>query len=314
MGNAWTLVAVSASCIQSKHSMNAEQLSFSFPQLDAKDTAPEVLAAAYWSTLMRFREEQYSIPSEPYERYKRYHQDYRLRIRGIVGRLLQLPGKPCPEVCFCLGDAYQAGNGITKNRETAQRWFTRAARAGHIKAMVRCGLMAGHPDCPEDHAASIRWFRSAARLGSASAMVFLGFAYREGQGVSQDYQKAVKWFKKAVDAGDSHALVHVGRMYRSFSRSPKKAIRWFLRAADAGHKESFVELAILYDQRGTSVYDPAEAIKWYKIVLERYTGSRTRALLALSHHCRTGTGTEKDLKMAQDWLRKLFFEPHYPKV
>jgi len=273
---------------------------------------PEVLAAAYWSTLMRFREERYLIPVEPYERYKKYHEDYKLRISSIVDRLLNIPGEPNSEICFCLGDAYQAGNGIKKSRETAQRWFTRAAKAGHIKAMVRCGSMALHPDYPEEHKAAIKWYRKAAKLGSSSAMVFLGFAYREGNGVTHDARKSVRWFLKAVEAGDTHSMVHVGRIYAGYLDSHTEALRWFHHAADAGHKDSFVELAILYDQRGTPVYNPKEAVRWYKIVLERYTGNRTRALLALSQHCRTGSGTEKDLKMAHDWLRKLFFEPHCP--
>lgn len=292
--------------------MNSEQLQLNLPAIRNENMAPEVFAAAYWSTLTRFREERELIPVEAWRRRKRFCAGYKLRISAIVDRLLKVPGRPSPEVCFCLGDAYFLGDGVPKSRDLAMKWFERAAGAGHIRAMVRCGNMAGHPDYPEDHRKSIMWFRKAAKLGSSSAMVFLGFAYSDGKGVKEDPKKAVRWFLKAVEAGDTHSMVHAGRVYARNLNSPKEALRWFHRAADAGHKDSFVELAILYDQRGTPVYDPKEAVKWYKIVLERYTGNRTRALLALSQHCRTGTGTEKDLKMAQDWLRKLFFEPHYP--
>ena len=76
-------------------------------------------------------------------------------------------------------------------------------------------------------------------------MVWLGFSYREGDGVPCDHAEAVRWFIKAVEAGDAHSMIHVGRMYARYLSSPAQAVGWFLRAAEAGFTESFVERADL---------------------------------------------------------------------
>lgn len=263
------------------------------------------LADSYWREIDRHREAMELVPIEELQRRRECVQDHQTRLSLIVDQLLEQSRESSPEGWFTLGKAYQIGNGAQRNRREALRWLRRAAEAGHIKAMVSLALAMRQPDYENDQIGAVAWLRKAAELGSASGMAFLGFAYREGTGVPQDPRESVSWFIKAVEAGDSHSMVHAGRMYARYFASPTEALKWFLRAAEVGHKDSFVELAILYDQRDTPVYDPAEAVKWYKAVLETSAGSRPRAMLALSRHCRDGTGTTQDIEMAREWLRQL---------
>ncbi len=178
------------------------------------------------------------------------------------------------------------------------------AEAGHAQAIVN--LVSRPPSSrPLTHAAAIKWFRKAAELGYDGGMVWLGFSYREGDGVPCDHAEAVRWFIKAVEAGDAHSMIHVGRMYARYLSSPAQAVGWFLRAAEAGFTESFVELADLYSDTQSEVYNPAEAHKWYRVVAEHSEGTHSRALLAIAREHLDGRGVPCDVKMAKLWLRRL---------
>ena len=150
---------------------------------------------------------------------------------------------------------------------------------------------------------ALHWFNEAANLGDASAMTWLGFAYRDGQGVSCDDVQAVKWFTKAVDAGAAHSMVYLGRLHYSINQLvPAK--EWLLRAAGAGLADSHVPLAMLLDERGTEVYSPEEAVKWWRLIAQRKFGSVGRAMVALARHYRDGVGVARDPVEAKEWLRK----------
>ncbi|MFZ4595354.1 MAG: tetratricopeptide repeat protein [Verrucomicrobiaceae bacterium] len=210
-----------------------------------------------------------------------------------------------PAVWFALGDAYSKGWGTTADRDLALMWFRRAVDVGHSRSMVRLGNMLKHGDSDGDPTEAVSLFSRAAELGDASGMIFLGFAYRDGRGVACDNEKAADWFIKAVEAGDSHSMIHAGRMYSWQLRAPEKALKWFLRAAEAGQTESHLELGFLYQDRKSSLYDPGQAVHWYRRVAEGNGGSRYRAMLALAHFCRNGEGTAHDPAEAKAWLVKV---------
>ncbi len=226
-------------------------------------------------------------------------------LQSCVQHLLAAADSQDPEVWRAIGAAFNTGLGAPRNADEAIRWFQRAAEAGYAPAMVSLGLRLQHPDTPRNHVAAINWFQKAADLGNPNGMIFLGFAYREATGVPSDYAKAVEWFIKAVEAGDTHSMIHVGRMHAHYLKFPADAVSWFLRAAKAGLSESYVELAILYDDRQTVVYDPAEAHKWYRVVAEHSEGNSSRALLAIARQYSEGVGVPCDVEMARVWLRRL---------
>ncbi len=147
-----------------------------------------------------------------------------------------------PALWHVIGIGFNMSRGSKEHDETrglALR-FQRAAEAGHAPAMVNLGLCLMRPEPALDMVAAVNWFRKAADTGYAGGMIWLGFAYREGDGVPEDYRESVQWFIKAVEAGDSHSTIHVGRMYACHLSAPAEAVSWFLRAAKAAHAESYL--------------------------------------------------------------------------
>jgi hypothetical protein len=230
-------------------------------------------------------------------------REYQTECEAILARLRADADSSDPAIWFALGDAYSRGWGTKEERGQAQAWFQKAADAGHTEAMVSLGNLLHRPE--GNWAEAVALFRRAAELGNASGMIYLAFSYRDGRGVVCDNEKSVDWFIKAVEAGDSHSMIYVGRMYSCQLRAPEKALKWFLRAAEAGQTESHLELGFLYQDRKSSLYDPGQAVHWYRRVAEGNGGSRYRAMLALAHCCRNGEGTAHDPAEAKAWLVKV---------
>lgn len=258
--------------------------------------------AAYLGACAAFQEIQDSHEDPAYLKRLRAQ---RLVVQACFKRLLEAAEATNPEVWHALGRAYSSGRGTVVDRSESIRWYRRAAEAGHAPAMVSLALRLSNPKPSVDLPAAIQWLRTAAERGDSGGMVFLGFAYREGEGVPCDPDEAVRWFTKAVEAGDGHAMIHVGRLYAGYLSSPGQAVTWFLRAAEAGFAESFIELASLYDNRASKVYDPVEANKWYRILAEYSEGTNSRALLALAQQHLDGAGAPCDVNLAKRWLLRL---------
>ena len=226
--------------------------------------------------------------------------------KGVFARLMAAAETNDADVWHALGDACDHARGTERDRAAARRWYQRAADAGHAKAMVRLAMI-HQKDARDSYGVALQLLKVAAELGDAGAMVSLGFSYREGDGVSPDLDEAARWFTRAAEAGDKHALVHVGRVWRNAGQT-EKAVASFLEAAEAGQYESYVELAMLYDAEGSAVYNPAEAVKWYRVVADGSSSSKGRALLALARHSISGLGMPCDLAAARRWLEAVILE------
>jgi hypothetical protein len=64
-----------------------------------------------------------------------------------------------------------------------------------------------------NYAKAAKLFRPLAEHGDADAQGYLGFIYKEGNGVPQDYKKAVRWYRLAAEQGDADAQMRLGLMY-----------------------------------------------------------------------------------------------------
>jgi len=64
-----------------------------------------------------------------------------------------------------------------------------------------------------DPAQAISTMTGMAERGSLMSMLYLGYAYRNGTGVSLDTGCAERWFKRAAEAGFTRAYYELGRMY-----------------------------------------------------------------------------------------------------
>ena len=88
-----------------------------------------------------------------------------------------------------LGDLYEKGRGVSKNDETAEAYFRRAASRGYGDAMYRLGYRRQTVE-PGEFAAAARRYREAMDAGYLVAAPSLAQSYMEGQGVEVDYEEA----------------------------------------------------------------------------------------------------------------------------
>jgi hypothetical protein len=93
-----------------------------------------------------------------------------------------------------LGYAYDVGEGVTQNLETAAQWYRRAAEQGYANAqfnlaeMIRDG--AGVPQSNED---ALAWYTKAAMQGHSKAQYNVAMMYVKGEGVAADNVAAYAW-------------------------------------------------------------------------------------------------------------------------
>ncbi|MGA3213586.1 MAG: tetratricopeptide repeat protein, partial [Terriglobales bacterium] len=160
---------------------------------------------------------------------------------------------------FDLGEAYYHGQVEPQDHSEAVRWYRKAAAQYHTYAQFKLGCMyeggegvpqdqgeAFHCYCDasdsawddfwlRDYAEAAKWYRKAAELGYGAAQYYLGFAYRYGEGVTQDDIEAAKWFRKAAEQGHAHAQYDLGRAYYRGEGVPQdhgEALKWYSRAGE----------------------------------------------------------------------------------
>lgn len=224
---------------------------------------------------------------------------------ALFKKLLSRAHKVEPDTWFAIGRAYSNGWGAAQDRTAARAWFRRAADENHAAAMVSLALELRWGADDAANSESTQCLRRAAELGNQSAMIFLGFAYRDGHGVSVSHEKAKDWFIKAYHLGALHASIQVGRMFAHYLDNPVEAIAWFKCAVTDKQSEAYIQLAMLYSKIGTPVYNPEEAFRWYHAVLENNGSNQARAMFQIAQCYRNGTGISPDSEKAEQWLDRL---------
>lgn len=118
-----------------------------------------------------------------------------------------------------LAEAYEKGEGATKDIHQAVTWFTKAADAGDSNAMYRLGrIYATGSGVEKDYVEAFSWYKRGARAGNTDAMYSLGEAYEHGTGVREDIQQAVNWYDQATLRGNKAAKAALERLGESFDR------------------------------------------------------------------------------------------------
>jgi TPR repeat protein len=115
---------------------------------------------------------------------------------------LKLAREGDAEAQFNLGEMYETGLGVRKNRREAVYWTTRSANQGHEIAnfkllywdMERKGLEG-------ENIKKVEELNSKAKSGNAQAQLYLGRMYAYGVGVNKNTGKAIDLLNKASSAG-----------------------------------------------------------------------------------------------------------------
>ena len=97
---------------------------------------------------------------------------------------------------------YMEGKGVTKNAETAVKWFRLSANKGHVWGQFNLGLAYQFGDGVfPDFQKALNWFRLAAKQGHGKAQYKLATFYSFGRGVPQDKIQGYIWAQAAAVNG-----------------------------------------------------------------------------------------------------------------
>ncbi|MCI6200284.1 MAG: hypothetical protein MR757_10585 [Proteobacteria bacterium] len=132
------------------------------------------------------------------------------------------------EAQFQLGCMLQSGMNYPRDYAEAARWFSEAARQGHMEAKKRL----------DEPPISVYY---KAGLGDAAAEYSLGRMYEEGHDAVLDYHKAAEWYRKSADLGNADAMYRLGRMRDDgigMSQNKSEALEWYRKAAALGNADA----------------------------------------------------------------------------
>ena len=102
------------------------------------------------------------------------------------------------DAAFNLGQAYRLGKGVPLSLASAQSWYERAARAGHVDAATSLGILLFQNG---DRDKAMIWLRKAAEAGEPRALLLFGTALFNGDGVPVDRVLAYAYVSRAAAQG-----------------------------------------------------------------------------------------------------------------
>ena len=105
---------------------------------------------------------------------------------------------------FNLGLCYDFGKGVRQSDALACKYYTEAAKRGHVAAM--CNLGATLANCEGSQKEAVMWTRRAALRGDSKAQHNLGDWYASGEcGLKVNRRLAMKWLAKSAEQGNKAA-------------------------------------------------------------------------------------------------------------
>ena len=107
---------------------------------------------------------------------------------------------------FMLGICYYSGDGVTKDRVKALKWYRKAAELGLAVAQNDLAVAYSLGDgVTKDDVEAGKWWRKAAEQGLTASQTALGSRYANGLGVPKDYVEGYKWLNLASAQGQKEA-------------------------------------------------------------------------------------------------------------
>lgn len=173
-----------------------------------------------------------------------------------------------------LGYAFEIGEGVAQDSQTAFRWYLAAAKQGLKEAQHDVAYAYEIGLGVEVNLEQARlWYQRSAEQGFPLAQNNLGRFYFEGIGVKQDYKLTAKWYQAAADQRHPSALNNLASLYsKGFGvpRNDTKAFELFEAAAYEGSPMACLNLGLIYleGDRGYE-QDFRLAHHWHKLAAER---------------------------------------------
>jgi len=196
-----------------------------------------------------------------------------------------------------LGNAYELGNGVAADLETAVTWYDRAAEQDFDRALYNLGLIYQETDPDRarayyeravaldypfamnnlglmymngafgdpDFDAAVPLFQAASDMDHVDAMNTLADLYFYGDGVEEDLSETLALYRRVADLGDASGFNNLGVMYDygyGVTKDKMAALSLYLTAAERGHAQAMINLAYFMIEDETSWQDLAQGYVW----------------------------------------------------
>jgi S1-C subfamily serine protease len=136
---------------------------------------------------------------------------------------------------YSLGQMYDDGDGVTKDKAEAAKWYRKAAEQSNANAQGRLGMMYLTADGVErNYSEAFKFCSKAADQGEELGLKGLSVCYDGGFGVPIDYVKAVKITRRFAEAGDKNEQRNLGMNYEQghgVTQDFVEAYKWYNLAA-----------------------------------------------------------------------------------
>jgi hypothetical protein len=175
--------------------------------------------------------------------------------------------------------------GAAGQSEEAEEWYRRAAEAGNPNGMVALADLLGRAGRAEE---AERWYRRAAEAGHPHAMLVLG----KRLGAAGQSEEAEEWYRRAAEAGNPNGMVALGNWLGRAGKAGE-AEEWYRRAAGTGNPNGMVALADWLGRAGRA----EEAERWYCRAAEAGNPNAMWALARWLEHA-------ERIEEAEEWYRR----------
>lgn len=194
-------------------------------------------------------------------------------------------------------DSLGQGLGLGRARE----WFERAARAGHVNAMVAFALELRNSAIPQDAITAREWAERAANFGSVEGMYQYAQMLDAGIGGAADRPGARQWFERAGEERSAEAAFQAGMMWAAGEGGPAsdtQAAGWLRRAAESGYGPAQGQYGLmLYQGRGVE-QDFESAAHWFR---EGGLRGDTESQFLYAYVLLRGEGVEQSYEESYRW-------------
>lgn len=185
-----------------------------------------------------------------------------------------------------------------KDKEEAIKLITGAADSGYPDAQFFLGLV----NESQEPANAREWFSKAAKAGHVRAAVKAAAMYEEGRGGQVDKEQALKWHRVAAEGGVAESAFKVAKAKeQDANANPEDMLKMYQRAALAGDSEANIRLGDLYFTGDAGVKNQVEAFKYYRNAAQL---KNPKAYFKMGYCYERGHGVAANNQEAARWYEK----------
>jgi uncharacterized protein len=187
--------------------------------------------------------------------------------------------------------------------------FVRMTSADDLEA-GRQAIYAG------EYASALTLLQPLAERGDPGAQVAIGAMHAQGLGVPLDLETAREWFLKSARQGNEKARSNLLYMADQFlypegaERRCRDALAIITELATLGYQRAYTAAGnLLYEGCDEVPSDPAAGVSWWREAAA-FGDPVAQTNLAVAYA--SGTGIDKDYRLALEWYRKAAEQGHAP--